>query len=212
MTHNYHTHSNCESGMYFGTQCNYTHLFRNFKKPILQKTDLAQPQWPSPNSYNITDGHKIPATVVGFRSKTKRAGFFQVNDYPGPGNYTPNEEIVYSSSCPQRANFVSETKRDNNLKDVGPGPADYTILFSDTFKRQPFQRQKHYLCISAPAIPLPTLPPSPGPGHYEVSQPIAKKSQLVTGAVFKSTSSRWNRLTKDFNAPGPGQDLIKLMM
>ena len=30
-------------------------------------------------------------------------------------------------------------------------------------------RRKHYLCISAPAMPLPSTPPQPGPGQYEVS-------------------------------------------
>ena len=175
-------------------------LSRNFKKPIIEETNLKLPQWPSPNSYNVTDvnvGHSVYTTGVGFKSKAKRVGFLKVNDHPGPGS-------------PQRASFISETKRNDilNHKSEGPGPADYTI-FSHNSKRLPIPRQKHYLCISAPAIPLPALPPPPGPGHYEVNQPIAKKAQLVTGAVFKSTSSRWNRITNGINAPGPGKELIE---
>lgn len=55
----------------------------------------------------------------------------------------------------------------------GPGPADYSPFPADQDQQSnkptelPYYRQKHYLCISAPAMPLPPLPPAPGPGHYE---------------------------------------------
>ena len=49
----------------------------------------------------------------------------------------------------------------------GPGPADYApfapvIEEPNELKQLPYYKQKHYLCISAPAMPLPPLPPSPG--------------------------------------------------
>ena len=69
----------------------------------------------------------------------------------------------------------------------------------------PYHKQKHYLCISAPAIPLPPLPPLPGPGHYEVATSgSTEDTQLVGGAVFKSNSSRWKGEDPLVHQPGPG--------
>lgn len=69
----------------------------------------------------------------------------------------------------------------------------------------PYHKQKHYLCISAPAIPLPPLPPPPGPGHYEVAPSgSTEETQFVGGAVFKSNSSRWKGEDPLLHQPGPG--------
>lgn len=110
----------------------------------------------------------------------------------------------------------------------GPGPADYFL--NDPSKKEvrpPHYRHKHYLCFSAPALPLPPVPPPPGPGHYEVSNkmaigtggrtltslfcvlrafffPFSEKSEL-SGAVFKSITSRGTAPeTSDRLDPGPG--------
>ena len=70
---------------------------------------------------------------------------------------------------------------------------------------QPPQR-KHFLTISAPAMPMPPLPPTPGPGSYElvdygVNEFKLKKAK--SSAVFQSGSSRWLQ-HQSSAAPGPG--------
>ena len=97
------------------------------------------------------------------------------------------------------------------MKSYYPGPADYFLSSSHgsmTSSRSfSYHQRKHYLCISAPAIPLPPPPPSPGPGQYEIQSSSLPEKKLVTGAVFKSNSSRWGRSrSSDGDLPGPGKD------
>ena len=77
------------------------------------------------------------------------------------------------------------------------------ILHEHTHTHTHTCRQKHYLCISAPAMPLPPLPPSPGPGHYETQSPSSPERRLASGAVFRSTTSRWGGASNS-QGPGPG--------
>ena len=66
-------------------------------------------------------------------------------------------------------------------------------------------RRKHYLCISAPAMPLPDTPPSPGPGSYEMVDYEGAPRHYMSGAAFVSTTSRWNSSAlKNSELPGPG--------
>jgi len=63
-------------------------------------------------------------------------------------------------------------------------------------------RSRHLLTFSAPAIPLLPDPPLPGPGHYEL---MDYKDPESSGAVFVSTTGRWNKLTAaQHDLPGPG--------
>ena len=175
---------------------------------------------PAPNSYNIlthsvTKNRYITAHAA-FKSKTPRVGgcphHSLINTTPGPGHY----DLIHhtsNNSNRQTANFQSKTKRDSlQIKDI-PGPGHYfkdstatnSNQLSTSREKSNFIRQKHYLCISAPAIPLPPLPPSPGPGHYEICK-VKNGEQSVSGSVFKSTSSRWKSLissSSDINV-GPG--------
>ena len=122
---------------------------------------------------------------------------------PGPAKYNPSDHLTYPTPCFQQANFLSKTQRHvGTSREDRPGPADYS-LYQDSSEPRQYNRQKHYLCISAPAIPLPSLPPPPGPGHYEVVQ-CEREKQLVSGAVFKSTSSRCKGLSSHLDQPGPG--------
>ena len=52
-------------------------------------------------------------------------------------------------------------------------------------------RRRHYLAISAPAVPPPPELPLPGPGAYNLRdfKPIEKK--YMSSAVFVSSTSRW---------------------
>ena len=184
---------------------------RNFQSPIVKKsctiiTDNHSGA-PAPNTYNIKRSNdQLSVAVSAFKSQSKRDGLSSTTQYnPGPGQYNPNDTALHRGVCTQRANFLSKTNRGEFLvkKNGGPGPADYTTV-PETKKRSiPYYRQKHYLCISAPAIPLPSIPPPPGPGHYEM---LSNKDnvKLVTGAVFKSTSSRLSQPHNN-QLPGPGK-------
>ena len=167
---------------------------------------------PAPNTYNITTSQTGQSRYItgeaAFKSKTKRDSLLLSNchKYPGPTKYNPSHHLIYRTPCLQQANFLSKTQRHVvTSRDNRPGPADYSISQKSSEPRQ-YNRQKHYLCISAPAIPLPPLPLPPGPGHYEVVQ-CEKNKQLVSGAVFKSTSSRWKELASHLDQPGPGNGI-----
>ena len=66
---------------------------------------------------------------------------------------------------------------------------------------------KHYLCISAPAMPLPPLEPMPGPGHYNVVDYEGPPKHYMSGSAFVSTTSRWTggvHVLGEEDSPGPG--------
>ncbi|KAL9980313.1 hypothetical protein ACROYT_G008879 [Oculina patagonica] len=63
---------------------------------------------------------------------------------------------------------------------------------------------KHYLCISAPAMPLPPLEPMPGPGHYNVVDYEGPPKHYMSSSAFVSTTSRWTGgAPGEEDAPGP---------
>lgn len=64
---------------------------------------------------------------------------------------------------------------------------------------------KHYLCISAPAMPLPPLEPMPGPGHYNVVDYEGPPKHYMSSSAFVSTTSRWTgEALGEEDSPGPG--------
>ena len=66
-------------------------------------------------------------------------------------------------------------------------------------------RNKHYLCISAPAMPIPPADPTPGPGHYEVVDYGGPAKHYMSGSVFVSSTSRWSGdILSTEDTPGPG--------
>lgn len=143
--------------------------------------------------------------AAAFKSKTPRHSEY-ISDTPGPAHYNPTDHYTCSYHSPnkQTANFCSKTKRSLTPNKHNPGPADYFKNESRKKSSKLYRHHQHYLCISAPAIPLPPCPPLPGPGHYEISSNI-QDIQLVSGSVFKSTSSRWNATGKSPDvAVGPG--------
>lgn len=70
-----------------------------------------------------------------------------------------------------------------------------------------FDRRKHYLCISAPAMPLPNTPPQPGPAAYDLVNYEGPPKHYMSSSAFVSTTSRWtgNGLTGEL--PGPGRNI-----
>lgn len=66
--------------------------------------------------------------------------------------------------------------------------------------------RKHYLCISAPAMPLPEVPPAPGPGAYDVVDYEGPAKHYMSSAAFVSNTSRWtdHAVSAAVDMPGPG--------
>lgn len=72
---------------------------------------------------------------------------------------------------------------------------------------------KHYLCISAPAMPLPPLEPMPGPGHYNVVDYEGPPKHYMSSSAFVSTTSRWSGgAPGEEDVPGPGMFLSQPLM
>lgn len=80
------------------------------------------------------------------------------------------------------------------------------ILFTSlTFSLLSPCSNKHYLCISAPAMPLPPLEPMPGPGHYNVVDYEGPPKHYMSSSAFVSTTSRWTGgVLGEEDSPGPG--------
>ena len=190
----------------------YSQSCSNFQKPLISEQYKYQYSTPAPNSYTVSDGVTAKNTLITARAAFKSSSQRQpchvhTLSNPGPGQYNIKTDLL-SGSSRQQSMFQSNTKRELPLPYFeGPGPADYRPLLSPPHhSRDSYHNHKHYLCISAPAIPLPPCRPSPGPGHYETQQPSEAKTKLVSGAVFKSTTSRWGKHLAADKHPGPGED------
>ncbi len=77
------------------------------------------------------------------------------------------------------------------------------IIDKDIF----FFRRKHYLCISAPAMPLPPSPPPPGPGHYNLVDYQGPPHKFVSSSMFVSSTGRIpdKQVVESILKPGPGR-------
>lgn len=64
--------------------------------------------------------------------------------------------------------------------------------------------RRHYLAISAPAIPPPPDAPFPGPGAYNVRDFRDAQKKYMSSAVFVSNTSRWSlNPATEGDRPGP---------
>ncbi len=67
-----------------------------------------------------------------------------------------------------------------------------------------YLRRRHYLTISAPAIPPPPDAPFPGPGAYELRDFKEAEKKYMSSAAFVSSTSRWAiDTTTSTEHPGP---------
>jgi hypothetical protein len=99
---------------------------------------------------------------------------------------------------------------DQSIRSQMPGPADYqpTEKPGEEPHRQIFPsvnaiaidshchssfvfRRRHYLAISAPAIPIPPEAPLPGPGAYDLRDFSENEKKYMSSAAFVSNTSRW---------------------
>ncbi|XP_053313195.1 O(6)-methylguanine-induced apoptosis 2 [Spea bombifrons] len=181
-----------------------------FHQPIATQVEDIKNKTPAPNQYDVSIIYSHPHNKVSahaaFVSKTKRE-VIQPNHLKGPSpcHYTVNDSLVKESPVVLVSSFKSKTSRNVlNATSSNPGPANYDpFKVPETQKRLTFQR-KHYLCFSAPAVPVSKSPPIPGPGQYDIVDFKGPPKHHISSAVFVSNTSRWAGDVSGEGVPGPG--------
>ncbi|XP_052774766.1 O(6)-methylguanine-induced apoptosis 2-like isoform X1 [Mya arenaria] len=171
----------------------------NFHRPIAVPLDNDPRQIrPAPNAYDVLKNKHGKVNNVSadaaFKSQSKREviNIKEATNNPAPGQYNVNDMLLHDNVKIPFSCFKSTSKRQMATEPPNfPGPGAYKPNEPvDPAKKQLFPR-KHYLCISAPAMPLPDSPPSPGPGSYELRDYEGPPRHYMSGAAFVSTTSRW---------------------
>lgn len=165
---------------------------------------------PAPNTYNVQNSKYGRANNVAadaaFKSQSKREviNIKEAAKKPAPGQYDVNDRLLHENVKVPFSSFKSTSKRQMAPDPPKfPGPGAYKPGEDvEPANKQLFPR-KHYLCISAPAMPLPETPPPPGPGSYEVVDYEGPPKHYMSGAAFVSTTSRWTSNAKNIDLPGP---------
>ncbi|XP_030075579.1 O(6)-methylguanine-induced apoptosis 2 [Microcaecilia unicolor] len=178
-----------------------------FQVPIAVKVNTARNATPAPNQYNAS-----PACSLGSRIVTGRAAFLSKTRRdlpskhrgPSPCHYKINYSLLGGSSTGSESCFKSKTVRSESLSPSSIGPGYYDPYGPiEPVKRIVYPR-KHYLCISAPAMPVPKSPAFPGPGQYEIVDYYGPPKNYISSAVFVSNTSRWTGDITGKVLPGPG--------
>ncbi|CAF2053684.1 unnamed protein product [Rotaria magnacalcarata] len=190
-----------------------------FQKPIVERPLSPKSLIPAPNQYDvdkINQGYKTitksnnVSAQAAFRSHTKRSDSIGKQFVtPAPGAYNLDDSATRTSAHIHQSSFKSNSKRDAfsvRSSDPLPGPADYRPFekLTEESPRNVLPR-RHYLAISAPAIPPSPEPPYPGPGAYELRDYKGVEKKYMSSAAFVSTTSRWAIDTAiAAERPGPG--------
>jgi hypothetical protein len=66
-------------------------------------------------------------------------------------------------------------------------------------------RRKHYLAISAPAVPIHKQISTPGPGAYNLRNFEDPDKKYMSSAVFVSCTGRWTSEVSENDVPGPSK-------
>lgn len=186
-----------------------------FQKPIAERASSALVTLPAPNQYNVEQGLRRTtksnnvAAHAAFRSHTKRS--VPQNKYfvtPAPGAYDLDDSGVRTIGRIHQSSFKSTSKRDAFGYQPGlqlPGPADYHPHEKPTEEpNKQLLPRRHFLTISAPAIPPPPEAPFPGPGAYEIREFKDVEKKYMSSAAFVSNTSRWAiDTTAAAEQPGP---------
>jgi len=182
----------------------------NFHKPLVTTKDTKKHVTPAPNQYNISrkivNSNVSNSNNAAFLSRTNRESMGSNGSatFPAPGSYDINDDLTRPSARAAQAPFKSTTSRMFLPADSeNPGPGTYYPFERFHYHGNKRPPRKHYLCISAPALPMPPIPPSPGPGQYNLVDYQGPAKELISSSVFLSTTNRWNN---KFNKkePGPG--------
>ncbi|ESO94482.1 hypothetical protein LOTGIDRAFT_118149 [Lottia gigantea] len=183
-----------------------------FQKPIAQ-TQLNKKGNPAPNLYQVGNLllRRKSNNICGdaaFKSKTRR-DIIDVKEskrMPAPWQYNVKDDILYSNPKIPESSFKSRTTRNiMSSPSKNPGPGAYFPAGGQEYPERTIFPRKHYLCISAPAMPLPKTPPLPGPGSYELVDFEGYPKHYMSGSAFVSTTSRWTNITDAEQSPGPAQ-------
>ncbi|MBN3305202.1 STPG1 protein, partial [Amia calva] len=181
-----------------------------FQQPIAVKVEDVKKATPAPNHYNVSfsgieKNSTVPAKSV-FLSKTRREFAPQGNlKMPSPCHYQVNDALTKEAPKVPVSCFKSNSERIQlTVPALGPGPGAYSPYEApEPVKRTTFPK-RHYLCISAPPIPVPKTPPLPGPGQYDIVNYEGPARHYMSSAVFLSNTSRWTGGTHEKDLPGPG--------
>ncbi|XP_072170202.1 O(6)-methylguanine-induced apoptosis 2-like [Diadema setosum] len=181
----------------------------SFHKPIAVVRDK-ESKLPAPNHYKVSDStlkrHYGSQFQASFKSTSRRVDYNRIQSVaPAPCHYTVNETLTKEAPKIPMSSFKSTSSRQMILSpDPNPGPGHYHPSEPiDDPKRTLFPK-KRYLCISAPAMPLPPPLPDPGPGSYELVNYKGPTKHYMSGSVFVSSTSRWTGDSKDMtDNPGP---------
>ncbi|XP_066431190.1 O(6)-methylguanine-induced apoptosis 2 isoform X2 [Eleutherodactylus coqui] len=181
-----------------------------FHQPIALKVEDTKHKTPAPNQYNASihfchSNNNISAHAA-FISGTKR-DTMQLNPWRGPSpcHYTINDSLVKESPTVLVSCFKSKTSRDIlKIASNYPGPTSYDPYGPPEIRKKTVFPKKHYLCFSAPAVPVPKTPIVPGPGHYDLVDYEEPVKHYISSAAFVSNTSRWSGDVAAADVPGPG--------
>ncbi|CAD5125230.1 DgyrCDS13469 [Dimorphilus gyrociliatus] len=182
----------------------------SFHRPVVSGTREPN-SLPGPNIYKTATAAKWTNKTnnvsgdAAFKSKSKRELLvLKDSDRVAPTQYDVKDTLQRQSVKIPFSSFKSRTRRQMAPTPPKiPGPADYSPgEKADMNKKLGFPKQ-HYLCISAPAMPLPETPPLPGPGQYDIKGQIETEKHYMTHSAFVSSSSRWNSQARNPDFPGP---------
>lgn len=182
---------------------------RLFQLPIAEQREKPS-NVPAPNIYEVLKykpGKTNNVTAnAAFKSTSKRElmDLSEEKRKPAPGQYEANDNPLHQSVKIPFSSFKSTSKRQMQPDpDAIPGPGAYDPNVPVEQPAKLIFPRKHYLCISAPAMPLPTTPPAPGPGAYEVRNFEDVPKHYMSSSAFVSTTGRWAVQPIVGDAPGP---------
>ncbi|XP_005101521.1 O(6)-methylguanine-induced apoptosis 2 isoform X2 [Aplysia californica] len=182
---------------------------RLFQMPIAEAREKIN-EVPAPNSYEVLKYKSGKANNVtanaAFKSTSKRElmNLSEQKRNPAPGHYEINDDPLHQSTKVPFSSFKSTSKRQMQPDaDAIPGPGAYDPNAPVEQPAKLIFPRKHYLCISAPAMPLPMTPPAPGPGAYEVRNFEDAPKHYMSSSAFVSTTGRWAVQPTSGEMPGP---------
>ncbi|XP_072275345.1 O(6)-methylguanine-induced apoptosis 2 [Pyxicephalus adspersus] len=181
-----------------------------FHQPIATKVEDVKHQTPAPNQYNASinycQANNNVSAHAAFVSRTKREAV-HLNPLKGPSpcHYTVNDSLTKESPKVLVSCFKSKTTRDAlHVALNNPGPGSYDPFGCPEMGKKTVLPRKHYLCFSAPAVPVPKTPDVPGPGYYELVDYEGPPKQYISSSAFVSNTSRWAGGASGADVPGPG--------
>ncbi|XP_029427167.1 O(6)-methylguanine-induced apoptosis 2 isoform X2 [Rhinatrema bivittatum] len=177
-----------------------------FQQPITVKVQNKH-ETPAPNQYNASMASTLGSSMVSARSaflSKSRREVRGIQTGPSPCHYKINDSLVRMSATASVSCFKSKTLRGESPVPSKVGPGSYDPYGPKEPVKKLIYPRKHYLCFSAPAVPVPKIPAVPGPGQYELVDYEGPRKNYISSAAFVSNTSRWAENIPRKNLPGPG--------